>query len=154
MSLRKEFCHVFSVHKLNVKRQQNKMNTHTQLTLNRLKRAKQTRFNPLTSISDPAQIARKLDAFEVGYIKEVVNIWDTLEQRDDLIRAVVSKRKKAAGRQGWTVLIRDSVPPARRAEAEEHAAALEYFYENLRCENALDRAERGGFKLLARQMMR
>ena len=51
------------------------------------------------------------------------------------------------------MLIRDSVQPEKRAEAEEHAAALEYFYENLRCENALDRAERGGFKLLARQMM-
>jgi phage gp29-like protein len=101
------------------------MNTNTQLTLNRLKRAKQARYNPLTSISDPVQIARKLDAFEVGYLKDVVNIWETLEQRDDLIRAVVSKRKKAAGRQGWTVLIRDSVQPEQRTEAEEHAAALE-----------------------------
>src|SRR5438067_644079 len=84
-----------------------------------------------TGITDPATIGRKLDSFEVGYLKESVNIWETLEQRDDLIRAVVSKRKKAAGRQGWTVLVRDSVPPEQRAEAEEQAAALEYFYENL-----------------------
>src|SRR5262245_19334086 len=129
------------------------MNTQTQLTMTRLQRAKRLRYNPLSGISDPSQIANKLDAFEVGYLKDAVNIWDTLEQRDDLIRAVVSKRKKAAGRQGWTVLIRDSVTAEQREEAELHAAALEFFYENLRCENALDRAERGGFKLLAKQMM-
>ena len=27
-----------------------------------------------------------------------------LEQRDDLLRSVISKRKKSVGRQGWTVL--------------------------------------------------
>jgi hypothetical protein len=42
-------------------------------------------------------MTRKLDAFESGYLKDAVNIWDALEQRDDLIRTVVSKRKKAVG---------------------------------------------------------
>ncbi len=129
------------------------MNTASQLQLSRLKRAKQNRYNPLPSITDPTQITRKLDAFEVGYLKDAVNIWDSLEQRDDLIRTVISKRKKSIGRQGWTVLIHDDITPAQRSEAEQHATALEYFYQNLRCENALDRAERGGFKLLCRQMM-
>ena len=129
------------------------MNTQSNIPLERLKRAKQNRYNPLSSIADPAQMTRKLDAFEVGYLKESVNIWDLLEQRDDLVRAVVSKRKKAVGRQGWTVLIHESLPADRRAEAQAHADALEHFYTNLRCENALDRSERGGFKLLCRQMM-
>ena len=129
------------------------MNLNSQLQLSRLQKAKQNRYNPLPGITNPTQITRKLDAFEIGYLKDAVNIWDSLEQRDDLIRTVVSKRKKSIGRQGWTVQIRDSVTPAQRAEAEQHAAALEYFYQNLRCENALDRAERGGFKLLCRQMM-
>src|ERR1051325_6922241 len=129
------------------------MRIHTQLNLARLEVAKRNRYNPLPGITDAAAITKKLDAFEVGYLKDSVNIWDTLEQRDELIRTVVSKRKKAVGREGWTVLIRDSVTAEQRGEAEQHAAALEYFYENLRCENALDRAERGGFKLLAKQMM-
>ena len=100
------------------------MNTQSNLSLVRLRRAKQSRYNPLMSLGDPAQLTRRLDAFEVGYLKDAVNIFDLLEQRDDLIRSVVSKRKKAVGRQGWTVLI--------------------HFYQNLRCENALDRSERGG----------
>ena len=122
------------------------MNTQSNIPLVRLKRAKQARYNPLSGIADP-------DAFEVGYLKEAVNIWDSLEQRDDLVRAVASKRKKAVGRQGWTILIHESLPADRRAEAQAHAAALGHFYTNLRCENALDRSERGGFKLLCRQMM-
>src|SRR5688572_15629502 len=129
------------------------MNTTTQLTLTRLKRAKQTRYNPLSGISNPDQIGRKLYAFNGGYLKDAAAIWDALEERDDLIRAVVSKRRKATGRQGWTVLIRDSVANEQRQEAEQHAAALEHFYQNLHCENALDRGEKGGFKLLCRQMM-
>ena len=129
------------------------MNTNSQLALTRLKRAKRARYNPLSGVSSPDDLTHKLDSFEGGYLKDAVNIWDTLEQRDDLVRAVVLKRKKAAGGQGWTVLIRDSVTPDQRGEAEQHAAALEHFYENLRCENALDRAEKGGFKLLCRQMM-
>src|SRR5688572_22574267 len=92
------------------------MNTQSNLSLARLKRAKQSRYNPLPSITDPAQLTRKLDAFEVGYFKEAVNIWDSLEQRDDLARSVVSKRKKAVGRQGWTILLHESLPADRRAD--------------------------------------
>jgi len=89
------------------------MTTHSNLPLTRLKRAKQHRYNPLPNITDPAVLTRKLDAFDTGYPKESVNISDSLEQRDDLI----PKRKKAIGRQGWTILMDDIVPAERRAEA-------------------------------------
>jgi hypothetical protein len=70
------------------------MNTNSQLPLARPKRAKQSRYHPLPGLNDPLHLTRKLDAFEAGYLKDSVNIRDALEQRDDLIRAVVSKRKK------------------------------------------------------------
>src|SRR5688572_15751267 len=98
----------------NTKGRKRSMNTNTQLALTRLKRAKQIRYNPLSGISNPEQIGLKLDAFKAGHLKDASTIWDALEERDDLIRAVVSKRKKAVGRQGWTVLIRDSVHPDQR----------------------------------------
>lgn len=129
------------------------MNTQTNLALTRLRRAKQNRFDPLSNSADPIQISRKLDAFEAGYLKDAVNIFNALEQREDLIRTVVSKRKKAVGREGWTILINDNVDRSQHSEAEAHVAALEHFYQNLKCENALDRSEKGGFKLLCRQMM-
>src|SRR6185295_19165471 len=63
------------------------MKTETELRLPRVIRAKQHRYNPLSGISDPAQIALKLDAFEVDRIKDAVNI---LEQCNDRIRAMSS----------------------------------------------------------------
>ncbi|MGZ8940376.1 MAG: phage portal protein family protein, partial [Limisphaerales bacterium] len=74
-------------------------------------------------------------------------------QRDDLLRGVISKRKKSVARHGWTVLSKADLAPSQKVEAEEHAAALSFFYNHLECEHAVDGAERGGFKLLARQMM-
>ena len=47
----------------------------------------------------PTRLIRKLGAFEVGYLKDAVNILDSLEQRDD---------------QSWTVLIGDSITSDQR----------------------------------------
>src|SRR6185436_13719416 len=94
-----------------------------------------------------------LDAFDAGYLREAANIWDQIEMRDDLLRAVISKRKKSMARHGWTVLPVPNLAPEQKEEARAHAQALEFFYNHLECEHAVDQNERGGFKLLARQMM-
>jgi phage gp29-like protein len=115
-------------------------------------RAKRWRFNPLTNLQ-PTTLARILDAFEAGYLREAALVWEALEQRDDLLRTVISKRKKSVARHGWTVLPLPNATAAEKARAAEHIRALEHFYDHLQCEHAVDTAERGGFKLLARQMM-
>jgi hypothetical protein len=115
-------------------------------------RAKKWRFNPLTNLK-PDALARHLDAFDAGYLREAALIWDALEHRDDLLRGVISKRKKSVARHGWTVLPKADLTDAEKEQAREHAAALNFFYNNLECEHAVDSAERGGFKLLVRQMM-
>src|SRR5688500_18487701 len=117
-----------------------------------LKRARSMngwRFNPLTQLS-PRTLARKLDDFEGGYLREVATIFDLLEQRDDLLRGVISKRKKSVARHGWTVLPLPGLAPEQAEQAREHLAALEFFYNHLNCENAIEGSEKGGFKLLAR----
>ena len=94
-----------------------------------------------------------LDSFEAGHLREAVAVWDALEQRDDLLRGVISKRKKSVARHGWTVLPKAGLPESQAAEARAHVSALQFFYQHLECEHAVDTAEKGGFKLLARQMM-
>ena len=116
------------------------------------KRAKRARFNPLTYIT-PDILSRSLDAFEAGHLREAVLIWDALEDRDDLLRAVISKRKKSVARHGWTVLEKGGLNDIEKEGAKRHAAALEYFYRNLECEHAIDAAQQGGFRLLVQQMM-
>lgn len=128
------------------------MNTRTNISGEKTRRGKWLRFNPLASL-DSTTLARHLDAFEAGHLREAANIWEHLEQRDDLLRSVVAKRKKSAGRQGWVVAPLPGLSPEDLAEARRHVAALEFFYQNLECEHAVDTNERGGFKLLARQMM-
>jgi hypothetical protein len=128
------------------------MNAMNNRTVRVAARAKKWRFNPLTNLK-AASLARHLDAFDAGNLREAALIWDALEQRDDLLRGVISKRKKSVARHGWTVLPKADLNPAEEAAAREQVEALQFFYRNLECEHAVDRAERGGFKLLARQMM-
>ena len=128
------------------------MSAMTNRTVRVAARAKKWRFNPLTNLS-AVSLARHLDAFDAGHLREAALIWDALEQRDDLLRGVISKRKKSVARHGWTVLPKADLCAGEEAAAREQVEALQFFYRNLECEHAVDSAERGGFKLLARQMM-
>ena len=112
---------------------------------------KNWRTNPLGIKSQSIQYA--LDAFDAGHLRDAVNLWEFMEQRDDLLRTVISKRKKAVARHGWAVLEKPNLSADEREAAREHVAALEHFYSHLECEHGVDGAEKGGFKLLARQMM-
>jgi phage gp29-like protein len=99
------------------------MNTRTHMTGERVKRAKRWRFNPLRHL-EPETLSRHLDSFEAGYLREAVNIWEHIEQRDDLLRAVISKRKKSVGRSGWTVLPGFGIPAGAR-ELLQHRPGAE-----------------------------
>lgn len=129
-----------------------KMKTTSSFTNKEMIRAKRWRFNPV-SVVEPGTLARYLDAFEAGYLGDAAALWQQLEQRDDLLRGVIAKRKKSVGRSGWTVLPKSGLSAEEQHAAREQVEALEFFYNNLECENAVDLAERGSFKLLARQMM-
>ncbi|MBN1403817.1 MAG: DUF935 family protein, partial [Opitutales bacterium] len=106
-----------------------------------------SRFDPIRNLT-PERLSRMLDDFHAGYLREAALAWDAIERRDDIVQAAAGKRKLSAGRNGWDVLALDDSP-----RAAEHAAALEYFWRNVRCVNALDENEEGGFSLLSRQMM-
>src|SRR6478672_5971810 len=115
-------------------------------------RAARWRFNPVTNLT-PSLLLRHLDVLDNGYHREATVLWQYLEERDDILRTVTAKRKKSVARHGWTVLPKEGLPPSKQKLAARHVDALEFFYSNLECEHALDSAERGGFKLLARQML-
>ena len=96
----------------------------------------------------PASLARILDDFHAGNLKQAALIWDAIERRDDLLQGVISKRKKAIARLPWEILTLDNSEEAMRQKF-----LLEQFYNNLQCVNAYDENERGGVPLLIRQMM-
>lgn len=94
-----------------------------------------------------------LDDFDAGYLGDAARVFELLEERDDLLRGVISKRKKSVARHGWAVVTAPSLEGAEGSLAREQQKALEHFYERIECESAVDRSVQGGFKLLARQMM-
>lgn len=109
--------------------------------------AKLMRFNPIARAT-PQSLTADLDAFEAGYLRNAALLWDAIEDRDDMARAVISKRKKAISRRPWDILVLEDSD-----EAQAHKEALEDFYNNLTGTNALDLNQRGGLSLVIRQMM-
>ena len=109
--------------------------------------ALRSRFNPLRGLT-PQMLSVYLDNFMLGFVGYAALVWDQLEKRDDVIRNVASKRKKAIAK-----FKRKSFQREQSAEAETHAQALDEFYDNMTVVNALDQNETGGLPLLIRQMM-
>lgn len=123
------------------------MNTESQLTPARIQLHLRSRFNPIRNLT-PQLLASYLDAYDAGYIAQFALAAETIERRDDLLKSVVPKRKKAVTRHGWEILTTADTPAAKRQQE-----ALTFLYNQLTASHALNRHQRGGVKLLLRQMM-
>src|SRR5687767_1573391 len=73
--------------------------------------------------------------------------------KDDLVKAVAAKRKKMVARNGFEVVTFVKEGVVEYGEALKQKRALEFFYDQAVVTHAIDSNERGGFKLLVRQMM-
>ena len=113
-------------------------------------RWRQIRFNPLRSLT-PERLASAMDSAAAGWLREQAMIFEAVEQRDAIVRSVMTKRKSAVARQGkdWQIIIPDPDDP----RAEAHKATLEHFYNNLTVTDATDLNVRTGVSGLLRQMM-
>lgn len=118
----------------------------------RVRMEKQSRFNPLRSLT-PASLARQLEAFQRGEMRDLAWTMQWMEDHDDMIGSVADKAKSAVARYGYDVLIHDEIDEADTAMAEAQQAVLQKFYQNLQCGHAVEREERGGMRLLLKQMM-
>ncbi|WP_309383799.1 phage portal protein family protein [Cerasicoccus frondis] len=123
------------------------MKTTTAIHPNRLRRSRRAAFNPVRNLT-PESLTRQLDSFHAGSLAEAARLWEVIEQRDDIVKSVATKRKKAPARFGWDIIAEDNSPQALR-----HKASLEHFYQNVEAMSAVDQNERGGMGLLIRQMM-
>ncbi|HSI08825.1 MAG TPA: DUF935 family protein [Rariglobus sp.] len=113
----------------------------------RVRRHVQNRSNPVARLT-PAKLARILDAFDAGNIRDAALLWQRILERDD--QAITCSGKRIRGTPGlnWEILTLDKSP-----EAQQHKEALEYFYRNVAVRNALERNERGGLRLLIKQIL-
>lgn len=117
------------------------------ITEQRAKWAIQNRFNPIRGLK-PDRLARQLDMYDRGFLREPAMLWEEMQERDPLIKNVVAKRRQAVSRAQWEVLTIGST-----LDALQQKEVLEVFYNNLTATSALKQNMRGGMGLLQRQMM-
>jgi len=117
------------------------------ITAERVQFSIRARFNPIPSLT-PQLLGSYLDAFRLGFFRNIALTWDAMERRDYKLQAVASKRKKSVARLGWEILTLNNSPAALQQKV-----ALEYFYNHLTATTALEENETGGISLLIRQMM-
>lgn len=111
-----------------------------------------SRFNPIRTLS-PQLLAQYLDEFKAGYLRSCALTFEAIEERDDTLKGVAGKRKKAAARNGWEILTLDSIAESQKPVAETHKQVLLDFYNNITVTSAIDLNQRGQVSLLVRQMM-
>lgn len=114
-----------------------------------IRQARYLQINPLRNLTAQS-LVRALNNFDAGELREAALLFEAIAQRDDVIPGVKSKREKEVAQLDCVVGIQGESTP----EAEEHKRILEEFWANVEAVNALDRDERGGFKMLVKQMMR
>ncbi len=112
----------------------------------RIQRFIQSRFNPIRSLT-PEWLSSMIDSFDAGFLREFAMMSDAIERRDDILASVAPKRKKAIGRYGYEIVAME-----KSAAATAHKKTLEHFFSHVTAVNAISENERGGFKLLVKQM--
>lgn len=112
--------------------------------------AKISRWGGYNVIRDltPGNMTRWLEEYRMGRYFRIVEAWDEIEERDDVIPGVVSKRRMNVSSCKWEVQRLD-----HSKAADQHAEALSELYENITATDAVDLDLRGGMSMLIRQVM-
>lgn len=128
------------------------MNESSVIAFERIRHQKQARFNPLRNLT-PDVLVRQMDGFAAGYLRDFALTMEAIERRDDMLKSVAPKRKSAIARRTYEILTAPDLQDSQKAEAEKHADALRYFWNNTTVGSAVDQNQQGGFSLLVRQIM-
>lgn len=119
----------------------------SQIDSKRVERYLQGRVNPIKGLK-PEKLARILDDYHRGWLKEGAILWEAMKRRDLLLCNVAAKRESAVSRAQYEILT-----VAKSDRALFHKQILEKFYDNLVATDLLRADQRGGVDLLRRQMM-
>ena len=110
----------------------------------------QMKGNPLWG-ANPDRLVSAVTAWDAGYIAELARIVAAYEMHDDVAKTGVRKRDAAVARCEHSILIEEGFEKDPRAQ--RHKEILTRFWATVRATSAFNRAERGGIRLLKKQMM-
>lgn len=101
--------------------------------------------------ANPDVLVNAVTAYHSGNIAQLAKIVDAYERQDDVAATGRMKRDASVARCEHTVLIEEGHEDDPRAQL--HRETLQRFWATIRCTSAFNRAERGGIRLLKKQMM-
>ena len=101
--------------------------------------------------ANPDVLVTAVTAYHSGNIAQLAKIVDAYERQDDVAATGRMKRDASVARCEHTVLIEEGHEDDPRAQL--HRETLQRFWATIRCTSAFNRAERGGIRLLKKQMM-
>jgi len=106
-----------------------------------------SRFNPIRGLT-PARLVSFMDAWDHGFLRNAAESYSQIAERDDQVVTCSTKRVRGPARLNYEILQVDDSP-----EAERDAGILTAFYNNIEVTHTLDADERGGVRLLVKQML-
>ncbi len=119
----------------------------SQITQERIERAIQLRYSPFPELTVEL-IAQQLSQFRVGTLRPAARTWEIMFERDGELCGPAQKRYADTARLPWEIEKADD-----SRDAEKHADALRYYYNNLTATSAMEQDHRGGVNLLVQQIM-
>lgn len=106
--------------------------------------------NPLWG-ANPDRLVAAVAGWDAGNIAELARLVDAYEIHDDTAKIGVKKRDASVARCEHTILIEEGSEKDPRAQL--HRDILTKFWASVRVTSAFNRAQRGGIRLLKKQMM-
>jgi hypothetical protein len=103
----------------------------------RIEWAIRLKYSPMPTINMEV-MSGQLNAFRIGDFRQIGKTWEVMMERDGELAVNSDKRKSDAAGLEWQI-VSDGSP-----DGDRHAAALQYFYENLTATEALEQDTTGG----------
>jgi phage gp29-like protein len=103
----------------------------------RIEWAIRLKYSPMPAL-DMDILSSQLNSFRIGDFRQIGKTWEVMMERDGELAVNSDKRKSDAAGLEWQI-VSDGSP-----DGDRHAAALQYFYENLTATEALDQDVTGG----------
>ena len=116
----------------------------------RVRLEQMSQYNALFHL-DPDKIVGAITAYNSGNLAQLAHIIRDLEQHDDKMATCSMKMKASVGRCDWSVLVKDGFENDERAK--RHAEILRRFWSTVNVTSRFNQNERGGIRLLKKQMM-
>ena len=116
----------------------------------RVRMEQMSQYNALFHL-DPDKIVSAVTEFNAGSLGNLAHIIRDFEERDDKMATCSSKMRASVGRCDWSVQVKDGFEDDERAK--RHAEILKRFWSTVSVTDRFKLNERGGMRLLKKQMM-